>query len=111
MSENILGYFEFNEILILEQEININGHHLVERTEKSLIYGMSKIITNERKIDEKSYKITENFMKFTNFGRFTTSSLDRTVETELNTKEVKEFNENWEKLWNPSSKYLRIELK
>ena len=53
MSENILGYFEFNEILILEQEININGHHLFERTEKSQIYGMSKIITNERKIDKK----------------------------------------------------------
>ena len=101
MSEKILKNFDFNEIVILEQEMQVDGHHLIERNEKTLIYGFIKIITNLRKIDDKSYKITENFMNGPSFGRFTTNSVDRTIETEMNTEEIKIFDENWEKLWNP----------
>ena len=101
MSEKILQNFDFNEIVISEQEMQVDGHHLIERKEKTLIYGLSKIITNFRKIDDKSYKITENLMNGPTFGRFTTNSLDRTIETEMNTEEIKIFDENWEKLWNP----------
>ena len=60
MSEKILKNHDFNEIVILEQEMQVDGHHLIERNEKILMYGLSKIITNLRKIDDKSYKITEN---------------------------------------------------
>ena len=35
MSEKILKNFDFNEIVILEQEMQVDGHHLIERNEKN----------------------------------------------------------------------------
>ena len=95
-----------------EQELRVDGHHLIDKKQKSFIHpnaigtqifqweclrGMmffeTMVVVHIRTIDEKSYKVTE-----INNGE--DEALERQVETDMTEDEVKQFEEDWTNLWN-----------
>ena len=87
-----------------EQELRVDGHHLIDKKQKSFIdanalgnfyeAGMffeTMVVVHIRTIDDKSYKVTEiNGYEV----------LERQVETDMTEDEVKQFEEDWTNLWN-----------
>ena len=96
-----------------EQELRVDGHHLIDKKQKSFIdanalgnfyeAGMffeTMVVVHIRTIDEKSYKVTEiNGYEV----------LERQVETDMTEDEVKQFEEDWASLWNPDITKNEIE--
>ena len=76
-----------------EQELRVDGHHLIEKKQKTLIDGKDETLVHIRSIDEKSYKVTE-----VNNGEDV--ALERQVESDLTEDEVKQFEEDWTNMWN-----------
>ena len=93
-----------------EQELRVDGHHLIDKKQKSFIdanaigtqifqwehrmmFFETMVVVHIRTIDEKSYKVTE-----INNGE--DEALERQVETDMTEDEVKQFEEDWTNLWN-----------
>ena len=89
-----------------EQELRVDGHHLIDKKQKSFIdanalgnfyeAGMffeTMVVVHTRTIDEKSYKVTQ-------IHTGEDEALERQVETDMTEDEVKQFEEDWTNLWN-----------
>ena len=95
-----------------EQELRVDGHHLIDKKQKSFIDANAMgtqifrrecfsdlmlfetmVVVHIRTIDEKSYKVTE-----INNGE--DEALERQVESDMTEDEVKQFEEDWTNLWN-----------
>ena len=80
----------------MEHEFRVDGHHLIEKKQKTLMDGNDEtlVLVHIRSIDDKSYKVTE-----INNGE--DEALERQVESDMTEDEVKKFEEDWTNLWNP----------
>ena len=95
-----------------EQELRVDGHHLIDKKQKSFIdanavgrqifqsdfsshmmFFDKMVMVHIRTIDEKSYKVTEMVTG-------DDEALERQVETDMTEDEVKQFEEDWTNLWN-----------
>ena len=98
-----------------EQELRVDGHHLIDKKQKSFIdanalgnfyeAGMffeTMVVVHIRTINDKSYKVTE-----INNGE--DEALERQVETDMTEDEVKQFEEDWTNMWNPDITQKEIE--
>ena len=97
---------ENHHVFTTTHELLVDGHHLVEKKQKTLSHvdGIEKtlVLLHLRTIDDKSYKETTK----TNYG----GSLEYgQVETEMAEDEVKQFEEDWTSLWNPDISKNEIE--
>ena len=95
---------ENHHVVTMTHELRIDGHHLIEKKQKNMIYGDGKtiVLVHIRSIDDKSYKVTE-----TNNGD--DDALENQVETDMAKDEVKKFEEDWINLWNPDITKNEIE--
>ena len=95
---------ENHHVVTTEHELRVDGHHLIEKKQKSLIDGNDEtmVLVHIRSIDEKSYKVTE-----INNGE--DDALERQVESDMTEDEVKKFEEDWTNLWNPDITQKEIE--
>ena len=89
---------ENHHVVTTEHELRVDGHHLIEKKQKTLIDGNDEtlVLVHIRSIDEKSYKVTE-----INNGE--DDALERQVESDMTEDEVKKFEEDWTNLWNPDT--------
>ena len=76
------------------EQVEVEGFHLIERKSKTLIGGTyagpyAMIIEHVRSIDDRTYKVTENFM----------NGYQRTIETNMTEDEVKQFEDIWSENW------------
>ena len=88
--KNSMSYkttIENHHIVTTTHELWIDGHHLIEKKQK----------THIRSIDEKSYKVTE-------IKNGDDAATETQVETDMAEDEVKKFEEDWTSLWNPDIK-------
>ena len=94
MSDN--KTMEHHHVDTMTHELRIDGHHLIEKKQKTLTHidGIDKtlILVHFRSIDDKSYQVTE-----TNYCGVPESQ----VETDMAEEEVKKFEEDWTNLWYP----------
>ena len=79
----------------LENEMRVNGHHLIERKKKTLIDGpesgdSTTIIEIVRVIDNRTYKVTEHVKNGFMIG-------NESVETCMTEAEVRQFESDWSK--------------
>ena len=94
-----------------EQELRVDGHHLIDKKQKSFIdanalgnfyeAGMffeTMVVVHIRTIDDKSYKVTE--INGHEAVERQVETLERQVETDMTEDEVKQFEEDWTNLWN-----------
>ena len=95
---------ENHHVVTMEHELRVDGHHLIEKKQKTLIDGNDEMLAlvHIRSIDEKSYKVTE-----INNGE--DDALERQVESDMTEDEVKKFEEDWANLWNPDITQKEIE--
>ena len=92
---------ENHHVVSMEHEMRVDGHHLMEKKQKSLV-DRTLVLVHIRSIDEKSYKVTE-----INNGE--DEALERQVESDMTEDEVKQFEEDWTNLWNPDITQKEIE--
>ena len=95
---------ETHGITTVVHEMKVNGHHLVERKQKSNFNPKASdntpkmtIIIHSRSIDNRYYEIQETL----------TDGMDepaRVIATEMTQEEVEKFEEDWSTLWNPQAK-------
>jgi hypothetical protein len=104
-------YEDHHIILTMEHEMKIDGHYLTEKIKQtSLIESLNpesigdQTIVREqiRSINDKFYKVT----KIKDGQNDDTSEEKRietieNVETDMTDEEIKQFEEDWTKLWNP----------
>ena len=86
------------------QELLVDGRQLIEKKQKTLMHAngieTGLVLVHERTIDDKSYKVTEIIDDLT--YRCCCSDDDEIeIETEMTENEVKQFKEDWTRLWNP----------
>ena len=86
-----IALIENDHVVTMEHELWVDGHHLMEKKEKSLIdvNGKTLVFVHIRSIDEKSYKVTE--IKNGVFGSDICCCCIFS----------KKFEEDWTNLWNP----------
>ena len=88
---------EPEKVVTTTQELWIDGHHLIEKTRKTIYqhYYLQKtlVLVKSRSIDDKSYQVEQQKYFF----------YDSQVETEMTEAEVKKFEEDWTNLWDPDS--------
>ena len=95
---------ETHGVTTVVHEMKVNGHHLVERKQKTNVNPEASedkpkmtIITHSRSIDNRCYDVQETLTEGMD-------ELDRVIETEMTPEEVETFEEDWSKLWNPQAK-------
>ena len=113
MSANEINQHQEKQIVeTTEQELRVDGHHLIDKKQKSFIdaneigrqifqsdfssdmmFFETKLVVHIRTIDDKSYKVTEMVTG-------DDEALERQVETDMTEDEVKQFEEDWTNLWN-----------
>ena len=106
----------------LKQELLVDGHHLIEKKQKTLRYDhgfeIDLALVHVRTIDDKSYKVTEITIIChcdCHGGSDSHCICDCAngpilqVETEMAENEVKQFEEDWTRLWNPD--FTKKEIK
>ena len=85
---------ENHHVVTMTHELRVDGHHLIEKKQKTLIHtdGIDEtlVLVHLRSIDDKSYKVTE-----------TSGVPESQVETDMDEDEVKKFEEDWTNLWDP----------
>ena len=89
-------------------EMKVDGFHLIERREETLVNHMT-IVIHSRSIDGRSYAVTRTLTEDKDVVKIVT-------ETEMTHDGVELFEEYWSNLWNPylavtyrdSSSILRI---
>ena len=97
MSEN-------HHVVSMTHELRIDGHHLIEKTQKNLIQrtdGIDKtlVLVHIRSIDDKSYKVTEINSDQDDAPEAIPHGIQK-FETDMTEDEVKKFEEDWTSLWN-----------
>ena len=114
---------ENHKIVTVEHELHYEGHFLSER--KQMIIEVSDndgelaLINNSnnerritlvhlRQIDEKCYKVTEDFLNGHECQTKEEYSF-RKVDTEMTDEEVKQFEEDWKNFWDPEITKKMIE--
>ena len=104
-------YEDHHIILTMEHEMKIDGHYLTEKIKQTTLIeslnpesiGDQTIVREQiRSIDDKFYKVT----KIKDGQNDDTSEEKRietieNVETDMTDEEIKQFEEDWTKLWNP----------
>ena len=95
---------ENHHVVTMTHELRVDGHHLIEKKQKTLIDGNDEtlVLVHIRSIDEKSYKVTE-------INNDEDDALERQVESDMTEDEVKKFEEDWINLWNPDITQKEIE--
>ena len=101
---------ENHKIITMEHNLRNEGHYLSEKKQMILIEGVdpeslengSKMVTlvHLRSIDDKCYKVTENFPDGYDKKLHQNVGL-RHVETEMSEEEIEKFEVDWELLWQP----------
>ena len=86
---------ENHHVVSMEHEMRVDGHHLMEKKQKSLV-DRTLVLVHIRSIDEKSYKVTE-------INRCNGEDVEEEhqVESDMTEDEVKQFEEDWTNLWIP----------
>ena len=79
-------------------EMKVNGYHLIERREETLVDHMT-IVIHSRSIDDRSYAVTKTLTEDKAVVKIVT-------ETEMTHEEVEQFEEYWSNLWNPRDQEL-----
>ena len=109
-----------------EQELRVDGHHLIDKKQKSFIdaneigtqifqgdfssdmmFFETMVVVHIRTIDDKSYKVTE--INGHEAVERQVETLERQVETDMTEDEVKQFEEDWTNMWNPDITQKEIE--
>ena len=95
---------ETHGIITMVHEMKVNGHHLVERKQKTNVNpeasedtSKKTIIIHSRSIDNRYYEIQETLTEGMD-------EPDRVIATEMTQEEVEKFEEDWSTLWNPQAK-------
>ena len=87
------------------QELLVDGHHLIEKKQKTLRHAngieTGLVLVHIRTIDDKSYKVTEIIDYLTDVCCCSDDDESPEIETEMTENEVKQFKEDWTRLWNP----------
>jgi hypothetical protein len=101
---SVAPLIENHHVVTMEHELRVDGHHLIEKKQKTLIDGNDEtlVLVHIRSIDEKSYKVTE-------INNDEDDALERQVESDMTEDEVKKFEEDWINLWNPDITQKEIE--
>ena len=87
-------------------EMKVNGHHLVNKKQKTLVDSKAydgtpkmTIINHSRSIDDRSYAVQWNLIE----GKDECDE-DRIIETQMTQEEYQSFEEDWCSMWNPTAK-------
>ena len=106
------NYEDHHIILTMEHEMKIDGHYLTEKIKQTTLIeslnpesiGDQTIVREQtRSIDDKFYKITE-IKDGTDDDTSTKEKRIKpikNVETDMTDEEIKQFEEDWTKFWNP----------
>lgn len=89
-------------VTMMEHELRVDGHHLIEKKEKTQIDGNNKPchVVHIRSIDGETLKV----MEISNCHALKMRKDDpllHQVESDMTEDEVKKFEEDWTNLWNP----------
>ena len=99
------NYEDHHIILTMEHEMKIDGHYLTEKIkQRTAIESLNEesigdqtiVWEQTRSIDDKFYKVTK--IKDGIEKRF---EIVERVETVMTDEEIKQFEEDWTKFWNP----------
>ena len=95
---------ETHGVTTLVHEMKVDGHHLVERKQKTNVDPKASddapkmiIIIHSRSIDDRCYDVQETLTEGMD-------EPDRVIETGMTQEEVEKFEEDWTNLWNPQAK-------
>jgi len=95
---------ETHGVTALVHEMKVDGHHLVERKQKTIVDPKASdsipkmtIIIHSRSIDDRCYDVQETLTEGMD-------EPDRVIETQMTQEEVEKFEEDWSILWNPQAK-------
>ena len=95
---------ETHGVTTVVHEMKVNGHHLVERKQKTNVNPEASedkpkmtIIIHSRSIDNRCYDVQETLTEGMD-------EPDRVIATEMTQEEVEKFEEDWSTLWNPQAK-------
>jgi uncharacterized membrane protein YcaP (DUF421 family) len=95
---------ETHGVTTVVHEMKVNGHHLVERKQKTNVNPEASedkpkmtIIIHSRSIDDRCYEVQETLTEGMD-------EPDRVIATEMTQEEVEKFEEDWSTLWNPQAK-------
>ena len=90
-------------------EMKVNGYHLIERREETLVDHMT-IVIHSRSIDDCSYAVTKTLTEDKDVVKVVTETrMTQEHHAKLRCflcKEVKQFEEDWSNLWNPQEATL-----
>ena len=78
-------------------ELIVDGYHLIERREETLVDHMT-IVIHSRSIDDRSFAVKRTLTEDKDVVKIVT-------ETEMTHEEVEQFEEYWSNLWNPQATY------
>ena len=94
---------ETHGVTTFVHEMMVDGHHLVERKQKTNINPKATedtpkmtIFIHSRSIDNRCYDVQETLTEGMD-------EPDRVIETEMTQEEVERFEEDWSTLWNPQA--------
>ena len=95
-----------HHVVMMTQELRIDGHHLIEKTQNTLTHidgidGKTLIVVTSRSINDKSLKITLILAFSIMFSPGGPWEPQPQVETDMTEDEVKKFEEDWTNLWDP----------
>ena len=102
---------ENDHVFTSTQELLVDGHHLIEKKQKTLRicgscgFQTGHVLVHVRTIDDKSYKLTE----IIDYLIDCSDSEIPEIETEMTDLEVFQFEEDWTSLWNPD--FTKKEIK
>ena len=100
---------ETHGVTTLVHEMKVDGHHLVERKQKTNVDPKASddapkmiIIIHSRSIDDRCYDV----QKFWKFEEGSMADSYQVIKTEMTQEEVEKFEEDWRNLWNPDSSHF-----
>ena len=108
---------ETHGITTTVHEIKVNGYHLVEQKQETLIDPKASdslpkmtilihsrsILSDDPSIDDRCYVVQKNITKYEVIRTEGKKFLDQN-ETEMTPEEVQKFEEDWRNLWKPQDK-------
>ena len=99
---------ENHRIVTYEHEMNVEGNHLVEKKQKTVIepkdaeqHGVTTVLVHIRSIGDRSVKVTETTHEFEEEGCERCEGPERVVETDMTEVEAQGFELDWQRLWAP----------
>ena len=93
----------------VSSEMKVDGYHLIERREETLVDHMT-IVIHSRSIDDRSYAVTKTLTEDKDVVKVVTETrMTQEHHAKLRCflcKEIKQFEEDWSNLWNPQDQEL-----